>query len=163
MKKLKEFWSKYKTYIISIAIALGVGAFSAILTMGNMDIFDEIKKPPLTPPGFLFPIVWTALYILMGISAARIYELKATNKNKVTDALSYYASSLAVNFSWSIIFFNFRLFLLAFIWIILLLFLIIKTVLEYRKLDTIAAYLQIPYIMWVSFATYLTFGIYLLN
>ncbi len=163
MKKVTEFWNKYKSYIISIAIALGAGALSALLTMGNMELFDEIKKPPLSPPAFLFPIVWTALYILMGISSARIYELKSTNKIKVTDALYYYASSLAVNFSWSIIFFNLKAFLLAFIWIILLLFLIIKSVLEYKKLDSLAAYLQIPYIIWVSFATYLTFGIYLLN
>lgn len=163
MNKIKNLWKKYKHYIISVAIALGVGALSALLTMGNMDLFDEINKPPLSPPAFLFPIVWTALYVLMGISSARIYELRMIFKNEADDALAYYAASLIVNFAWSIIFFNFRAFFLAFAWILLLLFLIVKTVIKYKPLDSLAAYLQIPYIVWVSFATYLTFGIWLMN
>ena len=163
MKKIKELWNKYKVYIISCAIALGVGALSALLTMGNMALFDEVKKPPLSPPGFLFPVVWTILYILMGISAAKIFKLKGVYENEVRESLTYYAASLVVNFAWSIIFFNFGAFLLAFVWLLLLLFLIIKTVVNYHTIDPLSAYLQIPYIIWVTFAGYLTAGIAILN
>ncbi len=159
---LKELWDKYKTYVISILIALGVGALSALLTMGQMDIFEKLEKPPLSPPAFLFPIVWTALYILMGISAAMIFNKKSQNEEAVKNALSTYASSLVVNFAWSIIFFNFKAFLLAFIWLLLLLALIIKTIVEYSRIDKVAAYLQIPYALWVTFAGYLTLAIYIL-
>lgn len=163
MNGIKNFIEKYKYYIISVAIALGIGLLSTLITMGNMELFDDIRKPTLSPPAFLFPIAWTVLYVLMGISAARIYEIRMIFKNEADNALAYYAASLVVNFAWSIIFFNFKAFFLALLWILLLLFLIIKTVLCYRKIDKVAAYLQIPYIIWVSFATYLTFGIWLMN
>jgi len=156
-------FSKLKPYIISILIALAVGGASALLTMGNMDIYNEIRTPPLSPPSILFPIVWTILYILMGISAAIIYtNTNSTDKLK-KEALVPYASSLIVNFAWSIIFFNFRAFFVAFLWLLLLLFLIIKTIIAYKKISPLAAYLQIPYAIWVSFAGYLNLGIWLLN
>ena len=154
---------KAKTYIISIAISLSVGIISALLTRGNMNIYKEITTPPLSPPSFLFPIVWTVLFILMGISAAMIYETRTAPKRQKDTALSTYAASLFVNFFWSIIFFNMRAFLFAFIWILLLLFLIIATILQYRKINSTAAYLQIPYAVWVTFAAYLNFGIWILN
>ena len=156
-------FSKLKPYVISILIALAVGGASALLTMGNMEIYSEIRTPPLSPPSILFPIVWTALYILMGISAAMIYTDKNSKEKEKKEALVPYASSLIVNFAWSIIFFNFRAFFVAFIWLLLLLYLIIKTVIEYRKINPLAAYLQIPYAIWVSFAGYLNLGIFLLN
>lgn len=155
--------SRLKPYVISILIALAVGGASALLTMGNMDIYREIRTPPLSPPSILFPIVWTILYILMGISAAIIYtNTNSTDKLK-KEALVPYASSLIVNFAWSIIFFNFRAFFVAFLWLLLLLFLIIKTIIAYKKISPLAAYLQIPYAIWVSFAGYLNLGIWLLN
>ena len=160
---IKEFFKKYKSYFISVAIALGTGGLSALLTMKNMEIFDMVKKPPLSPPAILFPIVWTILYILMGISAAFIYEKRNESPDKVREALTTYASSLIVNFSWSIIFFNLQAFFVAFIWIILLLFLIIITLVKYYSIDKKAALLQIPYLIWVAFATYLTLGIMLMN
>ena len=156
-------FSKLKPYVISILIALAVGGASALLTMGNMEIYSEIKVPPLSPPSILFPIVWTVLYILMGISAAMIYTDKNSKKKEKKEALVPYASSLIVNFAWSIIFFNFRAFFVAFIWLLLLLYLIIKTVIEYKKINPLSAYLQIPYAIWVSFAGYLNLGIWLLN
>ena len=151
-----------KPYIISIFISVGTGVFSAFLTRGNMDIYDEIAMPPLSPPSILFPIVWTILYVLMGISAALIYKtpLKSVQKES---ALKTYAASLVVNFTWNLIFFNFRAYLLAFIWLLLLLWLVIKTIFSYLKINPLAAYLQIPYALWVAFAGYLTVGIWLLN
>jgi len=157
-KIAKTVW----VYILSILIALGVGGLSALLAMGNMQIYEQVKTPPLSPPSLLFPIVWTALYILMGISAARIYLASAPDRKKRM-ALTVYGVSLLFNFAWSIFFFNMRAFLFAFFWILVLLFLVLKTVVAYHDIDRPAAYLQIPYALWVSFATYLNFGIYFLN
>lgn len=156
-------FKKIKPYAISILISVGVGALSALITRGNMDLYDEIRTPPLAPPSILFPIVWTVLYILMGISAAMIYLNRTSDFKKRTAALATYASSLVVNFAWSIIFFNFKAYFFAFIWLLLLLYLVIKTIVQYRGIDKIAAYLQIPYAIWVTFAGYLSFGIWILN
>ncbi len=156
-------WQKIKPYIISVLISLGTGGLSALLTMGSMDIYSELKTPPLAPPSILFPIVWTVLYVLMGISAAIIYEKRKEEPEKVRSALTVYGASLIVNFLWSIIFFNLRCFLVAFIWIILLFYLILRTIMQYRPISSTAAYLQIPYAIWVAFAGYLNFGIWFLN
>ncbi len=155
--------SKIKPYALSILIALLVGGASAFLTRNNMDIYDELITPPLAPPSILFPIVWTVLYVLMGISAAMIYTAKDEPFKERYSALAIYASSLVVNFSWSIIFFNLRAYLFAFIWLLFLLFLIVKTIMQYKKIRPIAAYLQIPYAVWVAFAGYLNLGIWVLN
>lgn len=155
--------SKIKPYAVSILIALAVGGLSAFLTRNSMDIYDELITPTLSPPSILFPIVWTILYVLMGISAAMIYTAKDTPFRERYSALAIYASSLVVNFSWSIIFFNLKAYLFAFIWLLFLLFLIVKTIMQYKKIRPIAAYLQIPYAVWVAFAGYLNFGIWLLN
>lgn len=155
--------SKIKPYAVSILIALLVGGASLFLTRNNMDIYDELITPPLAPPSILFPIVWTVLYVLMGISAAMIYTAKDEPFRERYSALAIYASSLVVNFSWSIIFFNLKAYLFAFIWLLFLLFLIVKTIMQYKKIRPIAAYLQIPYAVWVAFAGYLNLGIWVLN
>ena len=151
------------TYAVSIAIPLLVGGLSALLTMKNMSLYEEIVQPTLAPPPILFPIVWTVLYVLMGVSAAMIYNDRRVEKSERTSALMPYAASLFVNFLWSILFFNFRAFLPAFIWLILLEFLIIMSIISYRRINTGAAYLQIPYAIWVAFAGYLNLAIWLLN
>ena len=160
-------WGKIKPnlrlFIISVAVALGVGVLSAAITKDNMDIYDNLIVPNIAPPSWLFPIVWTLLYTLMGIGAALIYKRRITDTLAVRGALSTYAISLVLNFAWSIIFFNANAFLLAFLWLVLLLYFIVKTILEYRKIEPIAAYLQIPYALWVAFAGYLNIAIYLLN
>ena len=154
---------KIKIYIVSIAIALGVGGLSALLTMGNMDLYSEIVKPALAPPSILFPIVWTVLYILMGISAAMVYnerELKTAETNR---ALIVYAFNLFLNFFWSIIFFNMRAFLFAFIWLVALWVVILIMIIKFYRIKPLAGILQIPYLLWVTFAGYLNLSIYLLN
>lgn len=156
-------WKKIKPYVISIAIALAVGGLAAFLTRNDMDLYKEIVLPPLAPPSILFPIVWSILYVLMGISAAMIYLRKNEAPNAVRDALSVYGINLVLNFMWSIIFFKFRAFLLAFLWLIALLAVIIKMILDFKKIKPIAGYLQIPYAVWVAFAGYLNFAIWLLN
>lgn len=154
---------KLLTYIVSIAVALAVGGLSALLTRGNMDIYETIKTPPLSPPSILFPIVWTVLYILMGISAAKIWNDPFAFESEKRSALWTYGISLAVNFLWSIIFFNMRAFGFAFFWLLLLLFLIIRTIMKYYPISPKAALLQIPYALWVTFAGYLNLGIWILN
>ena len=152
-----------KSYIIAILIPLAVGGLSALATMGNMDLYSEIIQPPLSPPPLLFPIVWTVLYILMGISSGLIYNTDSAPLHERRSALYTYAISLFFNFFWSIIFFNMRAFLFAFLWLLVLLFLIALTIVKYYKINPIAAYLQIPYLLWVSFAGYLNFAIWVLN
>ena len=152
---------KWKQLALSLAIPLLVGGVSAFLTKDSMEKFSNLNQPPLSPPGWLFPIVWTILFILMGI-ASYIVSLshRDTEKKK---ALFIYGLQLAVNFFWSIIFFNLGRYLLAFIWLLLLLVLIIITTLDFKKFSKTAAYLMIPYILWVIFAGYLNFGVYILN
>ena len=152
-----------KTYIIAIAIPLGVGLLSAFFTKDNMSLYSEIVTPPLAPPGWLFPIVWTLLYTLMGVSSALVYMNRMVNPEAARAGLTHYAISLIVNFAWSIIFFNVRAFTLALVWLALLLYLIIRTIISYHKVSPAAAYLQIPYALWVAFAGYLNFGIVILN
>ena len=152
---------KLKPYIISILIALGVGGLSAFLTRNNMNIYESINKPPLAPPSVLFPIVWTILFILMGISSAAVYSSR--NSPYKESALNIYTLQLIINFLWSIIFFNMQNYLLAFILLIFLWLFIYNMIKFFLKVNPIAGILQIPYLLWVTFAGYLHFMIYILN
>ncbi len=156
-------WKKVKPYIISILIALGIGGLSAFLTRNSMEVYKNINQPPLTPPMILFPIVWSVLFILMGISSAIIYTKRSINPREALSGLIIYGLQLIVNFFWSIIFFNMQAYLFAFIWLLLLLVLIVIMILQFRKISPLAAYLQIPYLLWVTFAGYLNFMIFMLN
>lgn len=156
-------WKKYKPYIISILIALGVGGLSAFLTKDSMNIYEEINTPPLSPPGWLFPIVWGILFVLMGIGAARVYIIGKKEKKNIKPVLKIYGIQLAVNFFWSILFFNARAFLFSFLWLVFLWILIYIMIDRFKKIDEPAAYLQIPYIIWVTFAGYLNLMIWILN
>ena len=150
-------------YVVAIAIPLGVGILAAILTRDGMDIYKELKTPPLSPPAILFPIVWTALYALMGLSSALVYKNLARDGKSGRQGLAFYALSLVFNFFWSIIFFGVRAFLFAFFWLIVMLVLIVLTIVKYRRVSPVAAYLQVPYLLWTAFAGYLNIGIWLLN
>lgn len=150
------------TLLKSIGLSLGVGILSGILTMGNVDIYKTLNLPPLSPPSFIFPIVWTVLFFLMGISAYLIYTSSASKVQK-KKALTIYALQLSVNFFWSILFFNFNAYLLSFIWLLLLWLLILVMIYSFSKINKTAAILQIPYLLWVTFAGYLNLAIYFLN
>ncbi len=139
-----------------------MGALSAIFTNNSMNKYKNYNRPILSPPGWLFPIVWSILFVLMAISAYIVYTSNATKKEK-TDALFLYFLQLVINFFWTIIFFSFDQLLLGFLWIILLWIVVIFMMLAFFKIKPIAAYLQIPYILWLSFAAYLNLGIYVLN
>lgn len=152
-----------KKYAVSVIIALAVGGLSALLTSGNMNLYSEITKPPLAPPSILFPIVWTILYILMGISAALVYSENGSKPDEVKSALTIYGINLFLNFFWSIIFFNMRAFLFSFIWLVALWIVILVMIVKFYRINPIAGILQIPYLLWVTFAGYLNLAIYLLN
>ena len=151
------------TYLVAIAIPLAVGISSALLTRDSMQIYGTLRTPPLSPPAVLFPIVWTTLYVLMGVSSARVWLRRHRDPKAADNGLSAYILSLAFNFVWSILFFNLRQFFFAFIWLLVLLYLILRTVLAYRKVAPTAALLQLPYLLWVTFAGYLNLGIFILN
>ena len=167
LSKIKDFWNKTKPYIlpyaVGIAIPMTVGIISAALTKDSMKVYEDLNSPPLSPPSFIFPIVWSILFVLMGISSAMIYIDREKNPESAKKGLIWYAVSLILNFSWSIIFFNMQAAFFALLVLIVLLYSIIRTILEYRKVTPIAAYLQIPYALWVAFAGYLNAGIWLLN
>lgn len=152
--------NKAKPYIFSILLSLTVGGLSALSIANNMNIYDKIKMPPLSPPGWLFPVVWTVLFIVMGISSAIIFTSKSPQKD---DALFIYAVSLVLNFSWSIFFFNMQSFILSFIILVALWLSIIITIIQYYKINKLASWLQLPYLLWVTFAGYLNFAIILFN
>ena len=156
-------WQKIKTYGISIAIPLAVGGLSALITRNSMDIYDQINQPFLAPPSWLFPVVWTILFILMGVSVGLIYEAKNAKPEDKKKAFILYGANLILNFLWSIIFFNFGSFFIAFLLLMLLIFVILRMITAFNKISPAAAYLQVPYIIWCCFASYLTASIWLMN
>ncbi len=148
--------------IRAVALPLLVGGLAGILTGGGMRQFEVLNKPPLSPPGWLFPIVWTILYVLMGLASYLVAEAGA-DEAETDKALSIYYYQLVVNFLWPVFFFNFQWYLVAFVWIILLWILIILMIRSFYNISKTAAYLCIPYLIWVTFAAYLNFGIWWLN
>jgi len=156
---LKKPW---KAYVFWIALSEAVGALSGWITNGAMEAYNQtVVKPPLSPPDIVFPIVWGILFALMGIGAARVYL--APESGSRTLGLTLFFMQLAVNFSWSIFFFNLMAFGFAFFWILLLWGLIAAMAVVFRQADRPAAYLQIPYLLWVAFAAYLNFATWMLN
>ena len=147
-----------KTKIVFILISLAVGGLSAFLTRNNMNVFDAIQKPPLTPPAIVFPIVWTILFALMGYGAARVYL-----EDPTSNGIEVFGINLAVNFFWSIIFFNLQAYTFAFIWLLLLIAVVIVMIIKFYRVDKAAAYLQLPYLAWLLFAGYLNLYIALMN
>ena len=156
---MKRNW---KPYLFWILLSEAVGALSGWLTREGTDVYAQtIVQPPLSPPGWVFPIVWTILYALMGIGAARIY-LAPPSQDR-SRGLNLFITQLVVNFFWSPIFFNAQAYGFAFVWLLLLWGLVLWMILTFRKVDSLAAKLQIPYLIWLTFAAYLNFGVWLLN
>ncbi len=153
---------KIGTLVIGIAIPLLVGGLSALLSGGGMGVFATLEKPPLSPPGWLFPVVWTVLYTLMGIASWLVFSSGA-DSGQIRDALMVYFYQLVVNFLWPIFFFDFGWYLFSFFWLLLLWVLIVATIRRFYPISAAAAYLLVPYLLWVTFAGYLNLGIWLLN
>ena len=156
---LKNNW---KTYAFWILLSEGVGALSGWLTREGTKHYEQsVVQPPLSPPGWVFPIVWGVLFVLMGIGAARVYLAPASGNR--SRGLGLFLVQLAFNFFWSIIFFNLQAYFFALVWLAALWVLILLMILAFRRVDTPAAWLQVPYLLWSTFALYLTFGVWTLN
>ena len=151
---------KVKPLVASLAISLGVGGLSALLTKSSMEKYAGLEQPPLAPPGWLFPVVWTVLFILMGVAAYLVWIENGPERDRM---LTLYAAQLVFNFFWTLIFFNGGKFGLAFIWLLILWGLILATLLSFRKKNKTAGNLLIPYLVWVTFAAYLNAGVWYLN
>lgn len=150
--------SKFKIYAKSIVIPVAVGGIVGFLISGSMD-YNSLQKPFLAPPSIVFPVVWTILYILMGVS----YGILKSNKLIDENINRIYYAQLAVNALWLIFFFVLKWRLFAFIWIALLAILVLIMVIEFYKKNKVAGLLQLPYLLWSIFASYLNISIYLLN
>ena len=146
-----------KRIIYSLLPIVG-GTLVGLIISGYMN-YGDIIKPPLSPPSYIFPIVWTILYILMGIS----YFVATKDNGNDKELNQIYILQLLVNFFWPIIFFVLKMYFTAFFWIILLIILVIIMIKELLKNNKISGYLQIPYLVWLLFATYLNIGIFFLN
>ena len=151
-------WDKVKTYLLSILVPLVSGALVGLLTSGSMD-YASLEKPPLAPPSILFPIAWSVLYLLMGISHG---ILKVNDLSDSYTEIPYYAQ-LIVNLLWPVLFFVFKWRLPAFIWIVTLDILVITMAVRFYRKNKLAGLLQIPYMIWVLFASYLNLALFLLN
>ena len=150
-----------KSLIKNLAIPLLIGALAGFLTNNDVkEYMATVKQPFFAPPGWVFPVVWTILYALMGFAA---YIIENTSSPRKSRALTVYYIQLFFNFVWSFIFFSAGNYLFAFIWIIVLWLLIIATILEFKMIKARAAYILIPYLIWVTFAAVLNFSVYLLN
>ena len=151
-----------KRLILCLAVPLAVGGFSAFLTRDGMEQFRELNKPPLTPPGWLFPVVWTILFLMMGLASYLVWN-SGGPRRAVRGALTVYGIQLGFNFFWTILFFNMNRYLPAFFWLAALWVLILAAALRFCRLSRTAGCLMVPYLIWVAFAGYLNYGIYLMN
>lgn len=155
MKKIR--WTEL---IISIVTAELVGALSALISGGYSEYYSQLIQPAFAPPSVVFPVVWAILYAVMGFSAYLVYFSESPYRR---NALVIYAAQLLINFSWSIIFFRFKALMLAAAVAVLLVIAVAAMVIIFRKVNKIASWVNIPYLLWSIFAAYLAVGVYLLN
>ena len=153
---------KWKPLLIALALPLAVGGFSAFLTRDGMKAFAALKQPPLSPPAWLFPVVWTILYLMMGLASYLVWVSGVSGRRRER-ALTVYGLSLAANFLWPILFFTVQAWLVAFFLLLLLWILVGICVLLFGAIDPRAGKLMVPYLVWLTFAAYLNLGVWLLN
>ena len=153
---------RWKTLLLCLAIPPAVGALSALLSLRGMKAYAALHHPPLSPPGWVFPVVWAVLYLLMGVSCYLVVTAQTAPRYR-QGALYIYALQLAVNFFWSPIFFGTGAYRFALIWLLLLWGLVALTLRRLARVRPAAGWLLLPYLVWLTFAAYLNFGIALLN
>ena len=153
---------QWKVYAFWIALSEAVGIIAGLLIRRGVEIYSlTAAKPPLSPPDWLFPVVWTILYALMGISAARVWLAEDTPEKR--RSVSLFVTQLIVNFFWPLFFFNLQAYGFALVLLILLWVLVFLLILNNRSIDMLATWLLVPYLIWLTFAVYLNIGVYLLN
>lgn len=159
MEKVLEFIKKNKTKIVWALLTLGLGGVSALLS-GNFGVYDQYNKPALSPPGWLFFVAWTLLYLVIGISAGIIAESRDLDKSF---AIKLYLLQLVINLIWPVIFFRLNAPRFALFWLALLIVVAVLTFKNFKTINKTAGNLLIPYVLWCVFAFYLNFGIVILN
>lgn len=156
---MKKSW---KTILIWVLAALAVGALAGFLSRSGMKLYEQTaQQPPLSPPMWLFPVVWTILYVLMGVGAGLV-SMSADSAER-RRALNLMVAQLVVNFFWPLFFFNLQAYGFALLWLVLLWVLVLAMILQMRKVVPLAAWLQVPYLLWLTFALYLNAGVWILN
>ena len=152
----------WKKILLWVGICLAVGAVAGLLTREGTALYASVmQKPPLSPPGWVFPVVWTVLYTLMGIGTGLV---QGTSESKARSlGLNFMVAQLVVNFFWPLFFFNLQAYGFSLVWLLLLWGLVAGMVLQFRKVMPLAAKLQIPYLLWLTFAVYLNAGVWWLN
>lgn len=147
-------------FVVSILIPLAVGGLSALISRNGMEAYEVLMKPLFAPSAVLFPIVWSVLYVLMGISSALVFLSSHCRKG---EALTVYALQLAVNFLWSPIFFVARARFIAFLWLLLLIVFVVMMIALFARCSKVSAWLQVPYLIWCVFAALLNYCVWQLN
>ena len=166
LSPVRKTWQTILIIALFIALPLVVGWISAAISASSMQLFDQIAKPPFAPPAWLFPVVWTILYILMGLSSYLIYNTGSLNPSLYSQTkrwLMVYGLQLLFNFCWSPVFFNFKWFWFALIWLIALWAMVFWLMTKARSLNRAAFWMLVPYIIWLTIADYLNIGIAILN
>ncbi|AIY79402.1 tryptophan-rich sensory protein [Clostridium botulinum] len=159
-KKTKKIF--FIPLILSIGIPLIIASFINVIMPYMGELYDSLNKPFFAPPGSVFPIVWTILYILMGIACYRVYILKYRGID-TSSAIFTYSIQLLLNFLWVFIFFGLRLYGIAFIELLIILFFAVLTFIKFYNKDKIAGLLFIPYLLWLTYAGVLNFYVWMLN
>ena len=160
IKAVKRVKTSRKTLIYSFVLTFLFAIGGGIVTYAGMSHYKDAAQPPLTPPSWLFPVVWTILFALMAYGAARVYD---SVNSAMPRAILVYFIQLTMNFWWCVLFFGFRLYLFAFIWLVLLWLAVLVMIVLFYRIDKKAGLLQIFYLLWLTFAAYLNLSIYLLN
>lgn len=156
---MKEFWNKYKPIILQVGLALAAGGLSALLS-GGQELYDQLEKPPLSPPGWVFPVVWSILYVLMGVAAGLVIKAGEPPFGRV---MRRYYIQLGLNVLWPMVFFRFELLTVALVWLAVLIGAILRTWQGFRRVSSTAGWLLVPYLAWCFFALYLNAGFVILN
>lgn len=149
-------------FVYSLFIPVMVGIISAAISSRGMEIYKVMEKPPLSPPAWVFSVVWTILYLVMGLSSYLIIEARTDVKSKAA-ALMFYGIQLFMNFMWSILFFNLGMYMFSFIWLVIMLCVVVICAFKFFYISSLAGFLLVPYILWLSFAAYLNLGAYMLS
>lgn len=147
---------QWKALIVSLVVSLGTGLVSTLLTPNIQEDYAQLYRPLFAPPGWAFPVVWTILFVLMGIAAYLVY---VSESGQSRSALQIYGLQLLFNLGWSVIFFRWNAYLPAFLWLLILWYLVYTLNRQFGEINALAGKLLIPYIAWLSFAAYLNLAI----
>ena len=156
----KGLWKRYKPVVWQVAIALLAGGLASLLGGDTAPLYERLTSPPLAPPGWVFPVVWSVLYVLMGVAAGLVVKSEDVDSRQ---ALALYYLQLGLNVLWPVIFFRFEWITLAAVWLLLLTAAVYATWMRFREISSAAGWLLVPYLLWCLFALYLNIGFAVLN